>query len=83
MWADTNGDDGAPLVGEASLSLGQACYGRSVNGGTAHDPNDVLYIAFAGSGAVPGPDGANWGASSFDEFEASLASLGDSLVANL
>ncbi|KAJ2969536.1 hypothetical protein NQ176_g8611 [Zarea fungicola] len=83
VWADTNGDDGPPLVGEVSLSLGQQCYGRSVNGGTAHDDNDVLYIAFKGSNAVPGADGAAWDASSFEEFEASLQSLGDSLVANL
>lgn len=80
VWADTNGDDGPPLVGEASLSLGQACYGRAVNGDAAHDANDVLYIAFKGSKAVPGANGAKWNAKSFTEFESSLASLGDSLV---
>lgn len=80
VWGDTNGDDGLPLVGEVSDSLGKACYGDLVNGNQAHDENDVLYIAFTGSGAVPGADGAQWDADSFDTFESSLASIGDRLL---
>lgn len=83
VWGDTNGDDGPPLVGEVSLSLGQACYGRAVNGNAAHDTNDVLYIAFKGSNAVPGANRAKWNAKSFTEFEASLQAQGDSLIAKL
>lgn len=66
-----------------SLSLGQACYGRSVNGDAAHDANDVLYIAFKGGDAVPGAKGANWKAKSFSDFEASLHAQGDKLVAKI
>ncbi|KAH0524326.1 hypothetical protein TsFJ059_006854 [Trichoderma semiorbis] len=83
VWGDTNGDDGPPLVGEVSDSLGRACYGNAVNGNAAHDPNDVLYIAFTGNDAVPGANGANWAASSFSAFESSLGSLGDQLVARI
>ena len=83
VWGDTNGDDGPSLVGEVSLSLGQACYGRKVNGDAAHDENDVLYIAFKGSNAVPGAKGANWKAKNFSEFESSLHAQGDKLVANI
>ncbi|KAJ2959762.1 hypothetical protein NQ176_g11096 [Zarea fungicola] len=60
VWGDTNGDDGPPLIGEVSDSLGRACYGDAVNGNEAHDDNDVLYIAFTGSGAVPGANGAKY-----------------------
>ncbi|GJN81804.1 glycoside hydrolase family 75 [Purpureocillium lilacinum] len=80
VWGDTNGDDGPPLIGEVSDSLGRACYGSAVNGNAAHDENDVLYIAFTGSDAVPGANGAKWNAKSFSEFESSLGSLGDKLV---
>ena len=80
VWGDTNGDDGPPLVGEVSDSLGQACYGKAVNGNAAHDDNDVLYIAFTGSDAVPGANGAKWDAKSFSQFESSLGSLGDTLI---
>ncbi|KAK3934971.1 family 75 glycoside hydrolase [Diplogelasinospora grovesii] len=84
VWGDTNGDDGDhPMVGEASISLATACYGTSVNGNSGHDQNDVLYIAFTGSGAVPGADGANWAASNYASFESSIQSLGDSLVAKI
>lgn len=82
VWGDTNGDDGPPLVGEASLATGTACFGKSaVDGDTAHDPKDVLYIAFPGKEAVP--TNAKWDASSYDEFEASITELGDKLVAGL
>ncbi|KAL7934681.1 glycoside hydrolase family 75 protein [Trichoderma chlorosporum] len=83
VWGDTNGDDGPPLVGEVSDALGRACYGNAVNGNSAHDPNDVLYIAFTGGDAVPGANGADWDASSFTDFESSLGSLGDQLVARI
>lgn len=82
MWGDTNGDDGPPLVGEASLSLATACYGQSVNGDNGHDQSDVLYIAFTGDDAVPGSS-ADWEASNFDEFESSIASIGDKLIQRL
>ncbi|OAA73096.1 glycoside hydrolase family 75 protein [Akanthomyces lecanii RCEF 1005] len=80
VWGDTNGDDGPPLVGEVSDSLGKACYGGSVNGNQAHDENDILYIGFTGADAVPGASGAQWDADSFDSFESSLGSLGDRLL---
>ncbi len=51
-----------------------------MNGNQAHDENDILYIAFTGSDAVPGANGANWDAGNFDSFETSLGSLGDRLV---
>lgn len=40
----------------------------------------MLYIAFKGTKAVPGADGANWKAKTFADFENSLAKIGDSLV---
>ncbi|KAJ3499360.1 hypothetical protein NLG97_g387 [Lecanicillium saksenae] len=83
VWGDTNGDDGPPLIGEVSDSLGRACYGDDVDGNAAHDDNDVLYIAFAGKDAVPGASGAKWNAKSFDEFEASLQAQGNKLIANI
>ena len=68
------------MVGEASLALATACYGRTaVNGNSGHDPNDVLYIAFKGDSAVPGKDAA-WHARSYDEFEKSISTLGDKLI---
>lgn len=51
-----------------------------MNGNNGRDENDVLYIAFPGKDAVPGPDGAKWDAGSFDEFESSIQGLGDKLV---
>ncbi|KAH8901052.1 family 75 glycoside hydrolase [Thozetella sp. PMI_491] len=84
IWGDENGDDGDhPMVGEASISMATACYGTTVNGDAGHDENDVLYIAFPGSKAVPGANGAKWSASSFTEFHNSIQSLGDSLVAGI
>ncbi|TDZ73428.1 Endo-chitosanase [Colletotrichum trifolii] len=81
IWGDTNGDDGPEaMVGEASLSLATACYGNSVNGNSGHDDNDVLYIAFTGSEAVPGARGANWNASTAEEFQASITDLGNRLL---
>uniref|UniRef100_A0A093V1R0 Endo-chitosanase n=1 Tax=Talaromyces marneffei PM1 TaxID=1077442 RepID=A0A093V1R0_TALMA len=82
IWGDTNGDDGPPLIGESSLAVGTACFGQSMNGNNGHDATDVLYIAFAGDHAVPGSS-ANWKASSYAEFAASIKELGDTLVASL
>jgi hypothetical protein len=70
-------------VGEASLSLATACYGKSVNGNAGHDENDVLYVAFPGADAVSGAKGAKWNAQSYGEFEQSIKTLGDKLVGRL
>ncbi|KAH6952616.1 fungal chitosanase of glycosyl hydrolase group 75-domain-containing protein [Fusarium avenaceum] len=81
IWGDENGDDGEEaMVGEAAISLATACFGKSINGNNGHDEDDVLYIAFPGSDAVPGEDGADWKAKNFKDFEASLSSVGDELV---
>ena len=68
------------MIGEASISLATACFGQEVNGNSGYDGNDVLYIAFPGSGAVPGKDGANWAASNYADFESSIQDLGNQLV---
>ena len=67
------------MIGEASISLATACFGRGVNGNAGYDGNDVLYIAFPGSEAVPGRN-AKWNARSYDEFENSISALGDRLM---
>ena len=71
------------MVGEASISLATACFGTGINGNSGHDENDVLYIAFQGTKAVPGANGATWNAKSYSTFENSIKSLGDSLVAGI
>lgn len=71
------------MVGEAAISLATACFGKSMNGNNGHDADDVLYIAFPGSDAVPGDDGADWNATNFKDFESSLSSVGDKLVARI
>lgn len=68
------------MVGEASISLATACFGTSMTGNNGHDENDVLYIAFPGADAVPGANGANWGASSWQAFESSIEGLGNKLI---
>ncbi|KAK5624916.1 hypothetical protein RRF57_000632 [Xylaria bambusicola] len=84
IWGDENGVDGPmSMIGEASISLATACFGTDITGDNGHEETDVLYIAFQGTGAVPGADGAKWDAANFDEFEASIQSLGDQLVAQL
>lgn len=81
IWGDENGDDDdKSLVGEASISLATACFGRGMTGGSGHDDNDVLFIAFTGPDAVPGADGADWAAGSYDDFAQSIEGLGDKLV---
>ncbi|KAI5456792.1 family 75 glycoside hydrolase [Mariannaea sp. PMI_226] len=83
IWGDENGDDGKyPMVGEASISLATACFGKGMNGNAGHDGNDVLYIAFPGSDAVPGAK-AKWNAGSYAQFEASIQSLGDKLISRI
>ncbi|ODA82632.1 hypothetical protein RJ55_01140 [Drechmeria coniospora] len=84
VWGDTNGDDGPQaVVGEASIALATACFGQAMNGNAGHGDADVLYIAFRGHEAVPGADGAKWNAQNFDEFESSIADLGDRLVTRI
>src|SRR5689334_17063246 len=68
------------MVGEASISMATACFGTSMNGNNGHDENDVLYIAFPGADAVPGANGANWGATSWQSFESSIEALGNKLI---
>ncbi|KAK3904263.1 glycoside hydrolase [Staphylotrichum tortipilum] len=81
VWGDTNGNDGQrPMVGEASLSLATYCSGSPINGNSGIDEDAVLYIGFTGEEAVPGPDGADWAATSPDAFQRSLSTLGDRLV---
>lgn len=43
----------------------------------------MLYIGFVGDEAVPGKNGAKWKATNVSDFEASIKSLGDSLVQSL
>ncbi|KAA8902930.1 fungal chitosanase of glycosyl hydrolase group 75-domain-containing protein [Sphaerosporella brunnea] len=84
VFGDTNGCDDDNFTGEASLSLGQLCFpNEGLNGDNGHDAHDVLYLAFTGKNAVPGPHGAAWTASNPQDFEASLKSLGDTLIAGL
>ncbi|KAJ9161003.1 Endo-chitosanase [Coniochaeta hoffmannii] len=84
VWGDENGDDGPhPMVGEASISLATACYGTGITGDNGHDQDDVLYIAFPGSDAVPGAGGANWAAANYAAFESSITALGDRLIARI
>lgn len=83
VWGDENGDDGPPLVGEASISLATACFGTGITGNSGHDAADVLYIAFPGSVANTVHKHAHWSAKSFQDFEDSISSTGDSLVSKL
>lgn len=81
IWGDENGDDAAKaMVGEASISLATLCFGDSMTGDNGHGDLDVLYIAFTGTDAVPGADEADWKATSPDDFEASLETLGGKLL---
>lgn len=71
------------MVGEASISLATLCFGDAMTGNNGHSDLDVLYIAFTGTDAVPGADGADWKATSPDDFEASLETLGSKLLARI
>jgi hypothetical protein len=84
VWGDINGDDGDhALVGEASISLATACYGDSMTSDNGHIDEDVLYIAFNGTRAVPGAGGAKWTAKNYGEFQQSIRHLGDTLISKL
>lgn len=81
VWGDTNG---GVVIGETSISLAQACFpDEGLNGDNGHSEHDVLYVAFSGSDAKPGADGADWDASGFEAFEESLANIGDELVSKI
>lgn len=81
VWGDTNGGTD---VGEASVSLANACFpDEHLSGDNGHEKHDVLYVAFVGKQAKPGGKGANWKASSFNGFETSLAHIGDTLVSKI
>ncbi|KAM0451531.1 hypothetical protein ACHAPV_009960 [Trichoderma viride] len=81
IWGDTNG---GTSTGESSLALGKLCFpNEGLSGDNGHDPKDVLFIGFTGSGAVPGKSGANWKAKNTNDFENSIKALGDKLVAGL
>ncbi|KNG89433.1 chitosanase [Aspergillus nomiae NRRL 13137] len=80
IWGDTNG---GTSTGEASLSMAELCFSdENPDGDSGHDENDVLYIGFTGKDAVPGKS-ANWKAKTTQEFEDSIKSIGDKLVAGL
>jgi hypothetical protein len=80
VWGDTNGGD---TTGESSIALAQACFpNEGLTGDNGHGSNDVLYIAFAGSEADTNAS-VDWKASNFNEFEASLQTIGDALVAKI
>ncbi|KAK3724059.1 hypothetical protein LTR37_001181 [Vermiconidia calcicola] len=83
VWGDTNGDDGPPIVGEASIALATECFGTGITGNNGHDKNDVLYIGFLGSVAQTVNKKADWGAKTFEDFETSIAALGDRLIRKL
>ena len=81
VWGDTNG---GVDVGESSISLAKLCFpNEDITGDSGHDGRDVMYVTFMGAGAVPGASGANWKAKSAADFESSIKSLGDKLVAGL
>ena len=81
VWGDTNGDDGKPLVGEASVSLAQACFpNERLDGDHGHTKDDVVYIAFPGSTKQTVYKHAKWAATNFGDFESSIKDRGDALV---
>lgn len=70
-------------VGEVSISLAAACFpDMDISGDKGYTGHDVLYLGFTGKNTTPGKR-ANWSARSFSDFEASLAPIGDALVARL
>lgn len=58
------------------------CFGNGVNGNSGHGDPDVFYIGFTGQDAVADAS-VNWKAQSAQEFQDSLASIGDRLVQTL
>ncbi|GFF57350.1 hypothetical protein IFM51744_09176 [Aspergillus udagawae] len=80
IWGDTNG---GVSTGEASISLADLCFpNEHLDGDHGHDANDVLFIGFTSKDAVPGAS-AKWKAKNAKEFEDSIKSIGDKLVAGL
>ncbi|KKK16948.1 hypothetical protein ARAM_003763 [Aspergillus rambellii] len=80
IWGDTNGGD---LTGEASISLAKLCFpDQGISGDNGHTDDDVLYLGFTGSNAVPG-NNADWAAENAQAFEESIKGLGDQLVSSL
>jgi len=71
------------MIGETSISMATLCFGESMTGDNGHDVADVLYIAFTGSEAVPGADGAAWDSKDPVVFEESISSLGSTLLARI
>jgi len=64
--------------------LAELCFpAEDISGDSGHEGKDVMYVAFVGADAVPGALGAAWTAKSAAEFENSIKSLGDMLVAGL
>lgn len=81
IWGDTNGGKD---TGEAAISLATACFpDDDITGDSGHTEHDVLYLGFLNTSSVPGKHGAKWDAKSFEEFEQSIAHLGDTLVATV
>lgn len=68
------------MVGEVSLAMATAFFGRKMNGNNGYEKNSCLYIAFTGKEAVPGKYGAEWGAKTWVDFHESIAPLGDHLI---
>jgi hypothetical protein len=84
IWGDENGDDGdLPMVGETSISMATLCFGKSMTGDNGYSETDVLYLAFTGPDAVPGPEGAAWNAKDPVAFEQSISGLGNKLLGRL
>lgn len=67
------------MIGETSLALATACFGDGMTGNNGYSGEDVLYIAFTGSDAVPGTS-ADWKANNYTQFEASIIDLGNTLI---
>ncbi|RJE26035.1 Chitosanase [Aspergillus sclerotialis] len=81
VWGDKN--EGT-YIGEASISLAKACFpDQIITGNTGYLGHDILYLGFTGKDAAPGQKGADWNAQSFSDFETSLSSIGDRLVATV
>lgn len=76
--------NGGVYTGEASISLATACFpDLGITGDNGYSGHDVLYLGFKGRRAALGKKGADWKARSFGDFEASLAKVGDALVARV
>ena len=72
-----------PLISEARLSLAQACFPNDeIICDNGHDQTEVVYIAFTGDEAASGSN-VTWAAINFEDFEASITDLANSLVQNL